>query len=69
MKKMPSACVTFWAGLLIAAYLARHAAGQAIPANEQQIYLTPFRPENPFWATVGLRSNCPTCELLSKTSF
>ncbi|MGB9115748.1 hypothetical protein, partial [Bradyrhizobium sp.] len=37
-----TACVSFWAGLLAAAYLARHAAGQPVSAKEQQVYLTPF---------------------------
>ncbi len=56
-----TACVSFWAGLLTAAYLARHAAGQAIPANEQQVYLTPFRPMRAFRSAVVLRQDCPTC--------
>jgi len=56
-----TACVSFWAGLLSAAYLARHAGGSAIPVGEQQIYLTPFRPENPFRAAVAVREGCPTC--------
>jgi hypothetical protein len=57
-----TACVSFWAGLLTAAYLARHAAGQAILVNEQQVYLTPFRPENAFPSAVVLRQDCSTCQ-------
>jgi hypothetical protein len=57
-----TACVSFWAGLLAAAYVARHAAGQAISAKEQQVYLTPFRPENVFPSAVAVRKDCPTCQ-------
>jgi hypothetical protein len=56
--------VSFWAGLLMAAYLARHAAGQTIPAREQQVYLTPFRPESAFRSAVVVRPDCPTCQPL-----
>jgi hypothetical protein len=55
-------CVSFWAGLLTAAYLVRHAAGQAIPVNEQQVYLTPFRPESVFPSAVLVREDCSTCQ-------
>jgi hypothetical protein len=55
------ACVSFWAGLLSACYLARHAAGALAPGHAQQVFLTPFRPETPFWAPVPLRARCPTC--------
>lgn len=54
--------VSFWAGLLAATYIVRHAAGLAIPATEQQIYLTPFRPENPFRAFVAGRNDCLICQ-------
>jgi hypothetical protein len=57
-----TACVSFWAGLLTASYVVRHAAGQAIPAKEQQIYLTPFRPENAFPSCVAMRPDCPICQ-------
>jgi hypothetical protein len=57
-----TACVSFWAGLLAAAYVARHAAGQAISVKEQQVYLTPFRPENVFPSAVAVRKDCPTCQ-------
>jgi hypothetical protein len=58
-----TACVSFWAGLPTAAYLVRHAAGQQIPAYEQQIYLSPFRPENAFASAVDVRCDCPTCDV------
>jgi hypothetical protein len=56
------ACVSFWAGLLSATYIARHAAGEVIPLDQQQIYLTPFRPEKLHRAPVPLRPRCPTCD-------
>jgi hypothetical protein len=56
-----TACVSFWAGLLASAYLVRRAAGEPISPNEQQIYLTPFRPETAFTAGVPVREDCPTC--------
>jgi hypothetical protein len=55
------ACVSFWAGLHVVAYLVRHAAGAAIPASEQHIYLTPFRPESPYAGEIPARADCPTC--------
>jgi molybdopterin/thiamine biosynthesis adenylyltransferase len=58
-----TACTSFWAGLLAASYLVRHAAGQTIPAEEQQIFLTSFRPEAPFRAAVPIRKKCPTCQV------
>jgi hypothetical protein len=39
------ACVSFWAGLLTAAYLARHAVGKTVPADEQQVYLRAASPD------------------------
>jgi len=57
-----TACVSFWAGLLTATYLARHAAGQAISISEQQVYLTPFRPEAVFPSAVAVRADCPICQ-------
>jgi ThiF family protein len=57
-----TACVSFWAGLLAASYVARRAAGEAISATEQQVYLTPFRPENVFPSAVAVRKDCPTCQ-------
>ena len=46
---------------LTATYLARHAAGQTISRTEQQVYLTPFRPDHPFRSFVSVIQNCPTC--------
>jgi hypothetical protein len=57
-----TACVSFWAGLLAAGYLARHAAGENIPVHEQQqVYLSPFRPESTFTSGVAFRKECPIC--------
>jgi len=55
------AFVSFWSGLLTAAYLLRHTAGEKMRPCDQQIYLTALRPENPFWAPVPIRERCPTC--------
>ena len=55
------AFVSFWAGLLAAAYFLRHAAGQMVPPSDQQIYLTPLRAEHPYRANVPVRTDCPTC--------
>lgn len=56
-----AAFVSFWSGLLTAAYLLRHIAGTPAGVNEQQIYLTPFRAENAMRASVAVRANCRTC--------
>jgi hypothetical protein len=58
------AFVSFWAGLLTASYFLRHRAGQPAAANEQQIYLTALRPENPIWSEVPRRRGCPSCAVL-----
>jgi hypothetical protein len=64
-----TACVSFWAGLLSAAYLARHVAGQTISINEQQqVYLSPFRPDTVFFSGVSLRNDCPICHPASKAA-
>jgi hypothetical protein len=56
------AFVSFWAGLLTAAYFLRHRSGVLSAAPlDQQIYLTPVRPESPIWAIVPQRADCPTC--------
>jgi hypothetical protein len=39
-----TACVSFWAGLLSAVYIARRAAGETLSVREQQVYLSPFSP-------------------------
>lgn len=62
-----TACVSFWAGLLSATYLAHHAAGQAISAKEQQVYLSPFRHEGVFLSAVAMQEDCPTCRSLART--
>jgi len=62
-----TACVSFWAGLLSAAYLARHAAGHAISPKEQQVYLSPFRHEGVFLSAVAVQEDCPTCRSLART--
>lgn len=60
-----TACVSFWAGLLMATYLARRTAGSAIPVAEQQTFLSPFRPSSAFPAAVPVRSDCPICHALA----
>ena len=56
------AFVSFWAGLLTAAYFLRHRSGVLSAAPlDQQIYFTPVRPESPMWAIVPVLANCPTC--------
>jgi hypothetical protein len=59
------AFVSFWAGLLTAAYFLRSRAGVLSAAPlDQQVYLTPCRPESPIWAIVPERANCSTCASL-----
>jgi hypothetical protein len=59
------AFVSFWAGLLTAAYFLRHRAGVLSAAPlDQQIYITPCRSESPIWAIVPVRANCPACASL-----
>ncbi|MDQ0464701.1 molybdopterin/thiamine biosynthesis adenylyltransferase [Caulobacter ginsengisoli] len=55
------ACVSFWAGLISAVYLARQAVGDLPSVAERQIFLTPFRPETIYRAPVPPRADCPTC--------
>jgi hypothetical protein len=56
------AFVSFWAGLLTAAYFLRHRIGElGEAALDQQIYITPLRPENPVWAVMPPRAGCATC--------
>jgi hypothetical protein len=64
-----TACVSFWAGLLTATYVVRHAAGHAISVLEQQKYLTPFRPENMFSSTVAMLDACPSCRRRPASAF
>lgn len=56
------ACVSFWSGLLMVAYLARRAAARHIPDADQQVFTTVFRPEAAVWGAVGVRPACPTCK-------
>jgi hypothetical protein len=59
------AFVSFWAGLLTATYFLLHRAGAlGVALLDQQIYVTPVRPESPIWAIVPKRSGCATCGLL-----
>jgi len=59
------AFVSFWAGLLTAAYFLRSCAGGLSAAPlDQQVYITPCRPESPIWAIVPVRANCSTCASL-----
>ncbi|MBJ7410396.1 MAG: ThiF family adenylyltransferase [Phenylobacterium sp.] len=55
------ACVSFWAGLHAAAYLIRVAAGVGLPAIDQHLYMTPFRPDQIVGGAVRTRPGCPTC--------
>jgi hypothetical protein len=60
------AFVSFWAGLLTAAYLVRHATGIETPLDEQHVYLTALRPDTPIHSVVGHRDGCATCAMLAK---
>ena len=63
------AFVSFWTGLLTAAYFLRHRSAKLGEAPlDQQVYFTPLRPENPVWALVPRRVNCPTCAALGTSS-
>lgn len=56
------AFVSFLAGVLTAAYFLRYRSGDSSKdVLDEQIYVTPLRPENPVWATVPIRPGCPTC--------
>jgi ThiF family protein len=53
------AFVSFWAGLMTAAFLMRHLAGERLSATEQQLYFTPLRPEGRVWTSaVQFRGDC-----------
>jgi hypothetical protein len=63
------AFVSFWAGLLTAAYFLRHRSGVLSAAPlDQQIYITPLRSESPIWAIVPARKGCPTCASLRSSA-
>jgi hypothetical protein len=53
------AFVSFWAGLMSAMYLVRHAAGDRLAVSEQQTYLTPFRPDGCWRSPVAKNPKCP----------
>ncbi|MGH8316313.1 MAG: hypothetical protein ACRETU_14320, partial [Steroidobacterales bacterium] len=53
--------VSFWAGLLNAAYFLRDLAGAPVAAHDQHIFLTPLRPEAPWRGAVILKPDCPIC--------
>ena len=55
------AFVSFWAGLLAAAYFLRHVSGERTSVKEQQTFLTAFRVENAVRSIVPLRPGCPSC--------
>lgn len=60
------AFVSFWAGLLTVTYFLRHLSGAPTPAREQQVFLTPFRPENVVRSIVPIRHQCPSCSAASQ---
>jgi hypothetical protein len=56
------AFVSFWAGLWLASRFIRHAAGEVLPAEDQQLYTTMLRPDGPgaVWRSpVYPRPECP----------
>lgn len=53
------AFVSFWAGLLLAVYFVREIAMSPTSINEQQAYLTPFRPESWWRSPVAIHAQCP----------
>jgi hypothetical protein len=53
------AFVSFWAGLMAAAFLIRHLAGECLSAKEQQVYFSPLRAEGGAWTSaVEWRADC-----------
>lgn len=53
--------VSLFAGLFVASYLLRSAAGEGVPAGEQYLYFSPLRPERVWRSPVSARPMCPTC--------
>lgn len=53
------AFVSFWAGLLLAAYFARKAAGDHLPRSAQHTFLTGMRPDKTWRAPVAVHPRCP----------
>jgi hypothetical protein len=61
------AFVSLWAGLLLASQFARHAGGEDLNVREQQLFLTPPRPESIWKTSVHLRPDCPVCRMWRRT--
>src|SRR6266513_2625044 len=53
------AFVSYWAGLLLAAYFLRAAGDEVIDHKLQQVYFSPLRPEEPRWMPVPIHKDCP----------
>ena len=54
--------VSFWAGLAMAVRLVREALVQPYPPNQQHLWLTPLRMDQPhaaMWSPVTFRRDCP----------
>lgn len=58
------AFVSLFAGLFLASYLLRSAAGEDVPADEQYLFLSPLRPERVWRSPVSARPTCPTCAVV-----
>jgi hypothetical protein len=56
-----TALVSFWAGLVAAAYALRINDDVNGMIAQQQIYFMPFRPDFVYRAPVMRREGCPTC--------
>lgn len=61
------AFVSLFAGLFLASYLVRSAAGEDVPAEEQYLFFWPLRPERVWRSPVSPRPTCPTCAVLKST--
>ncbi len=62
------AFVSFWAGLLTAAYFLRYRAGATLLPVDQHVYMTAFRPECPRRERATHIDGCPTCAMLPPRS-
>lgn len=56
-----AAFVSFWSGLLLAAHFVRAAGSGMFGRREQQVFLTPMRPESVWWSPVARHRECPVC--------
>lgn len=56
--------VSLFAGLFLASYLLRSAAGERLRPEEQYVYFSPLRPERVWWSPVSARPTCPSCAAL-----